>query len=105
MIECTNFKSINQGNCIGFADIYIDKWGIEIFGISLYQKEGHRWINFPSKMYEKDGEKKWLPYFRFKDRSVYDQFCTAVKKAIDKKAQEMKESSSYDKLNQEDIPF
>jgi len=86
MIECTKYTPINKGTCLGSLSVYVDKWGLDIYGITLHQKNGKRWINFPSRMYEKDGEKKYVPYFRFKDAQVYEKFCEEVKKAVDKKA-------------------
>lgn len=99
-IECIRFKSHNKNNCLGFADIYIFDLDMEIFGLSLMQKDGKRWVNFPAKLYEKDGEKKYLSYFRFRDKDNYFKFCESVKKAIDKKALEQ-EPSAFD----EDCPI
>lgn len=95
-IECIRYKSHQKHNCLGFADIYIEDFDIEIFGISLMQKDGKRWVNFPSKSYEKDGEKKFLPYFRFRSKENYGKFCEDVKKAIDQKAQEQGPSAFDD---------
>lgn len=100
MIECTKFTPVNKGNLIGFASLYIDKWGVEIFSISLNQKDGRKWITFPSKSYEKDGEKKFLPYFRIKDKGHYEQFCKNAIEAIEKKANEINTVPS-----QEEMPF
>ena len=49
MIECLKYKPINKGSLLGYADIFVPKMGLEIFGCSLHQKDGRRWVNFPSK--------------------------------------------------------
>ncbi|MFO7745451.1 MAG: hypothetical protein R6V36_08710 [Psychroflexus sp.] len=86
MIECTKYTRINKGSCLGLATLFIDKWGVEITGISLHQKNGKRWISFPAKQYEKDGQTKYMPYFRFPDKNLYERFCAMAKEAIEKKA-------------------
>lgn len=86
---------------MGAASIFVPKWGIEIHGITLHQKDGKRWINFPSRQYEKDGEKKYMPYFRFPNKDHYSLFCDAVKKAIERHA----EKESLDKDLEETLLF
>lgn len=95
-IECIKFKPFSKGNLLGFADIFVPKWGIEIYGLTIYEKEGNRWVNFPSKEYEKDGQKKYLPYFRFREDEHYNLFCSMVKKAIEKKMNEQQEEINYE---------
>lgn len=83
-IQCTSFKPVEGSYVKGFASIYIPKWGVEIFNISLFEKEGRRWINLPSREYEKDGEKKFLPLLRFREKEHAELFGEKVKQAIDK---------------------
>jgi len=35
MIECIDFKEINKGLLVGFANIFVPQWGVEIFNIQL----------------------------------------------------------------------
>jgi hypothetical protein len=83
MIKCIRFKSHVKGALQGFADIYVEKWDLEIFGLTLYMKDGKRWINFPGKEIEKDSETKFYPFFRFKNKNNWIEFVNQVKKAID----------------------
>ena len=83
-IECIAFKAKNSGALQGFADIYIPKWGVEIFGVSLFMKNGHRWVSFPSRESVVDGEKKYWPYLRFKEKGHMDVFAKKVMDAIDR---------------------
>jgi hypothetical protein len=83
------FNTINKGSCVGFADIRVPEFkNMEIFGITLYEKDGKRWINFPSKMYEAEGVKKYSPYFRFPEKEDYDNFCSDTKRAIELKLED-----------------
>ena len=83
MIECTKFKSHVSGYLQGFADFYVEKWGLEIKSCSLYMKDGKRWINFPSKEFTTpEGEKAYAPLVKFRERDHMDKFAEAAKKAI-----------------------
>jgi hypothetical protein len=93
-IECIRYTPINKNHCLGIATIFVPKWGVEINGITLLQKDGRRWISFPSKQYEKDGEKKYMPYFRFPNADHYNLFCQAVKEAIERHAQTTADSDN-----------
>lgn len=87
MIECIKYFPLNKGNCLGFATIYVPKWDLQIFNLSLHQKDGKRWVNFPSRSTTTpEGKTEYYPYFRFKDPSNYQKFCEEVKMAIEVKA-------------------
>ena len=83
MIECIRYKGFESGALLGFADIRVHKWGVDIQGVKLYQKDGKRWIQLPSNEYEKDGEKKYSPFMKFIDAPHWEQFTTKVKEAIE----------------------
>lgn len=107
------FKRLNKGNLQGFADIYVDKWDLELFGLALYMKDGKRWVSFPSREYHtQEGEKKYLNHYRFRDKENYNRFQEGCKAAIDKWCKENPEQpqqsppqqpQSY--MSQEEIPF
>lgn len=98
------FKSIAKGSLLGFADVYIPKWGIEIFGISLHMKDGKRWVNFPSKDMKNDaGETKYFPHLRFREKAHMEEFSKRVKEAIEKHCGEMPQEANI--LPQEELPF
>lgn len=84
MIICRKYNSVNKGFLLGFADMYIEKWKIEIRGCALYQKDGRRWINLPSKEYVDElGAKKYAPIVRFEEDDHYKLFQEQAKRAID----------------------
>ena len=88
MITVIKYTPINKGVLVGFVDIFVEKWGLEVYGIQLFQKNGKRWINFPSRTYEKEGEKKYLPYLRFKESIHFEEFSKQVMVAIEKDSEE-----------------
>lgn len=90
MIKCERFTKVNKGALVGYADLYVDKWDLEIKGVQLLEKNGSRWVNFPSKEYEKDGGKKYMPYVRLKKKENYERFMEEAKNAIDLKLMESK---------------
>lgn len=85
-IECIKFSSHSNGTLIGFADLWIPRMGLEIYGCTLMKKDGKRWLNLPSREYvdRATGEKRFskVLYFRGKEHSRL--FGEAAKKAIDK---------------------
>jgi len=97
-IECFRYTPINKSSCLGIANIYISDWDLEIYGLTLHQKDGKKWVNFPTRSYEKDGIKKYATYFRFKETEHYTNFCTKAKEAIEKFINEHP-------LDDEEIPF
>ena len=83
-IECLRYKSYTKGSLQGFADLYIPKTGLEIYGCSIHQKDGRKWLNMPSKEYQNDdGETKWSHCVRFRERAHMDAFSKLALKAID----------------------
>jgi len=84
MIVCTKFKSYEKGCLRGFADLkFTSLGGLIVHGCTLNMKDGKRWINFPSKEIQENGEKKYLPILRFEERGMSEKFSEAAKKAID----------------------
>jgi hypothetical protein len=84
-ITCTRFKSYEAKHLRGFADIFVEDWGIEIPGFTLYMKDGQRWVNLPGQEYvDKEGIKKHKPIFFFKEKERWEPFKNAVRDAIDR---------------------
>lgn len=104
MIECMKYKRVNKGTLLGYADLYMPKMGIEIYGCSLHQKDGKRWVNLPSREYTDDkGEKKYMSIVRFPNKFHLDEFIKQAKEAIEKKATEP-QPQTMDFL-EEETPF
>jgi hypothetical protein len=82
-IECKAFKSVASGALIGIATFYVDTWKINIRDVKVFMKNGHRWVKFPDQQYEKEGEKKYMPYLWFDEKHLSEAFSTAAVKAID----------------------
>ena len=58
-IECLSFRECSKGFLLGFANIRVNGWNMEISDIQLMEKDGVKFIKMPSRAYEKDGEKKY----------------------------------------------
>ena len=74
---------MNKGALLGFANLFVKKMGLEINGCSLFQKDGRRWITMPQREFVVDGEKKYFPVIRFREKDHMEIFGEAAKKAID----------------------
>jgi len=83
-IECVSYKHIGKGVIMGYAHIFIPSWEMDIYNIQLCQKNGKRWINFPSReVTDESGNIKYFPYFRIRNPQHFGIFSEKVKKAID----------------------
>lgn len=105
-IECMKYNPVNKGSLVGYADIYVTKWDWEIYGCSLHQKDGKRWVNLPQKEYQdkQTGEKKYAFVNRFRNKNNFEAFQKAVKEAIEKKAAESSYQQPEPEINDE-LPF
>ena len=100
-IECLKFKYVGKGSLLGFADLFVPAFGLEIYGCSVFQKDGRKWISFPSREtgVDESGKKKYWPHLRFKSRESMDKFSIAALQAIEPKVQECHEVSQNTSLD------
>lgn len=105
MIECIKYKEINKGSLVAFVDFWIPKMGLEITGCSLHVKDNRSWVNLPSREYtDQQGEKKYAPIVRFREKSHADAFSSACKEAIQRRPKEDKVIPPHPD-DQEELPF
>jgi len=84
-IEILSFKRINAGCLVGSFNMYVPKMGLEINNCNVFQKNtGERWITFPSREYETEGQKKYFPYLRFREKEHMEIFTKVVFESLDK---------------------
>lgn len=104
-VECMNYKPVNKGSLLGFADLFVPKMGLEIYGCTLHQKDGRRWVNFPSREFTNDqGEKKYMSIVRFREKTHMNAFTELAKQAIETKCAEMNGlEGSF--VEDEEVPF
>lgn len=102
-IECLKYNVVDKGSLVGFVNIYVPRWGLEINGLAIFTKNGNRWINFPSKEYLHDGVKKYFPYIRFHDENHKTLFELEVFEAIDIYCN--KQQQQQPAYVQEEVPF
>jgi len=88
MIRCTKFIPVNKGTLIGFANLYIDNWKGTFYGFGYHEKDGKKWVKFPSRLTEINGEKKYFDYFQFENPIHRDEFLRQAKLAIENKLRE-----------------
>jgi DNA-binding cell septation regulator SpoVG len=84
-MEITKYQKMEgKGALLAYLSIKFSISGSPDFFINdmkLFQKNGRRWVGFPDKKYEKDGETKYAPYCGFTERC--DEFSNKVIKALD----------------------
>jgi hypothetical protein len=89
MIECINFRPRDKAGFLGYADIVDHETGWAIFSMTLHEKGSQKWVNMPQSSYEKNGEKKWLPYMKKHDSESHKDFLKQALEAVLKKRSEM----------------
>lgn len=83
-IKILRYKPWQQGPVVGFLDIEIPGWHMQIKGLNIVQKEGKRFFNLPSKEFKNDqGETKYASIVKFTDEEVQRRFSNAIGKAFD----------------------
>lgn len=83
-VEVTSFKPYSKNTLRGFLAFRLTNIGLEIRDATLHEKGGKRWIQLPSKPYEKDGKTLWTAIVDFYDKSRADQFQKAALEALDR---------------------
>lgn len=84
MIEITKFEMVNKGSLVARFNLKVTKWGgVVIRDCSLFESNGKRWVNMPSRQYEVEGKKKYAPYIFYEDRETNDKFHETVIQAVE----------------------
>jgi hypothetical protein len=74
----SNSKQMRKWTLLGFFDLEMPS-GLIVRGAMLFEKNGKRWVGFPSKEWTKqDGTKGYSPLLEFADRSISDKFQSSV---------------------------
>jgi hypothetical protein len=74
----SNAKLILKKSLIGSFDLEMPS-GFIVRGAMLLESSGKRWVNFPSKEYQKqDGNKGYFPLLEFASREISDRFQAKV---------------------------
>ncbi len=77
-MNLTNAKVLRKGTLIGFFDLELPS-GLKFNGCMLFEKNGKRWVGFPSKEWVKaDGTKSYSPLIEFTSTDVRDRFQAQV---------------------------
>lgn len=104
MIEILKLETLNKGSLIARFNVKMHKWGgLVIRDCSLFESNGKKWINLPSRQYEVDGKKKYVSYLHYEDRALDDKF----KESIMHAAEEFRSKSAPEEQMEgsEEIPF
>jgi hypothetical protein len=78
MFKTSNPRRIGKGSLVGSFDCELPS-GLKINGMLLFEKDGRRWVNPPSKEWtDREGAKKYLPILEFTSPEVKDRFQAQV---------------------------
>lgn len=103
-VEIIAYREVNKGSVVGSVDVFLPRNGMEVYNLTYFNKDGKEWISMPSKEYEKDGQKKYFQFVRFRDRNHQDAFGRAVIEAI-RKFQPKPPAPKEQSMFEEEVPF
>ena len=83
MIKILSYQKLDKGFLKGSLSILVEDWGLEIYDMKIFEKDRTKWISFPSRQYEKDGQKCFAPYLKFPSKEQMAAFSHAVFKAVE----------------------
>jgi hypothetical protein len=114
-MQITNYKEVNRGFLIGRFNLHLPEFhNLIIREMTYFVKGGARWIGFPQREYEKDGEKRYFPYLTFQKSEFTETFRDEVIKALDSYFSANKSATPYPAAGQatpapqptqEELPF
>ena len=77
-MEIKNYKPIDKGCLKGRFDVTVPQWGLTLRDCALFEKEGDKWVNFPSRPYKaEDGTTKHYAcaFMEKAEKKKFDEAC------------------------------
>lgn len=99
-LEIMNFKPIRKGYVVARLDVLIQSVGLVIRDVTVFNKEGAVWFNFPSRKFEdSEGNTAYYPYLHIPDTRYAAAFQRGMRRVFDQYLIENPEvlNESYDK--------
>jgi hypothetical protein len=87
-IVCTSFRAYEKNTLQGFATLTYG--GLVIKDCACHLKNGEKWIGFPSKQAEINGEKKWINLIEFDAGTDRQAWQRAATEAVDRFVREQR---------------
>ena len=84
MIEIQNINPVMKKSLLATCSVYIKPWHMTLHEVMIFEEGARRWINLPSQVYEKDGEKKYKELITFDNDSARKRFRDQIMTDVDK---------------------
>jgi DNA-binding cell septation regulator SpoVG len=81
-MKITNYTEMNRGSFLATFDLELPS-GMTIVGMRHMDGKNGKWVAFPERPYQKDGETKYAKIITISDRSKSDKFNELVLAAIE----------------------
>lgn len=104
-IIVTKYKRLEKESSLkGIFSILIPDWGnFYVNEMKFFQKNTQKWIGFPDRVYDQDGEKKRFSYAGFQNLEDKKAFEHEVLKAIEEYADKQRDNKFME--IEEQLPF
>ena len=81
-MKIKSFNAYTKGTLQGFFELALDS-GLVIDGMTYHQQDSKRWVGFPSKPYESEGETKWQKILHIPGDDRWRKFQQQALSALD----------------------
>ena len=104
-MEIINFRKVNHRTIKANFNVFIPKWNLYLNKMMLVETEKGKFISMPSELYEKNGEKKYFPYYSF-SKEASEAFKEKVMLLVLPLLEQPTEKNpSIDNNSYDDLPF
>lgn len=104
-MKILSYKPLDKGFLRGHCTVETPS-GLQIREIAIFDKNGHRWIAFPSRKYEDQGQTKYYPYL-YLEAEKLKRFQNQLLDALDTwiKDNPVLAPTEHKEIMEEELPF
>lgn len=81
-MQVAQWRPYQKGTLRGFFELHLDS-GLTIRGMTCHSKNGKRWVSFPSKPYDDNGEMKYWSILHIPEDARWKRFQKLALEALD----------------------
>jgi hypothetical protein len=107
-MKIQNYKEIRKGSILASFNLSLPKMSdLTIYGVTLFDSNGKRWVSMPSRAYDdpESGKKKYLAYIKFPDKDLNDRFNKLVLEAVEEHIRTQSPNVKPLDNSDDDLPF
>lgn len=107
-MKIENYKEIRKGSILASFNLTLPKMSnLTIYGLTLFDSNGKRWVSMPSRSYDdpESGKKKYFAYVKFPDKDINDRFNKQILETVEEHIRTLSPSVKPLDMPDDDLPF